>query len=62
MNKPKNDTFHTVDQNFIRDANGEAVGQYCYQDVGKLFVRRCDFELNGEKLLEPQWRAWVEVK
>ena len=39
MNKPKNDTFHTVDQNFIRNANGEAVGNTATKmTVSYLFV------------------------
>lgn len=62
MNAPINDTFHTVDQDFIRNTKNEVVGQYCYQDTGRLFVRRRDSELNGEKLVKPVWRAWQEVK
>tara|TARA_R110000824_G_scaffold337720_1_gene524285 strand:+ start:425 stop:610 length:186 start_codon:yes stop_codon:yes gene_type:complete len=61
MNKPKDDTFHTVDQDFVRDASGEAVAQYCYQDDGKLFIRRRDTELNGKKLVRAQWRDWIEI-
>lgn len=62
MNQPNSDMFHTVDQDFIRNERGETVGQYCYQDDGKLFVRRRDLDLNGEKLTVPQWRPWQEVK
>lgn len=62
MNAPINDTRFGADWGFIRNTNGEVVGQSCYQDTGQLFVRRRDNELNGEKLLEPVWRAWQEVK
>lgn len=61
-NAPKPDTFHTVDQDFIRNTKGEVVGQYCYQDDGRLFVRFRDYELNGKKLTVPQWRAWMMLE
>jgi hypothetical protein len=60
-NAPNNDTFRTVDRDFIRNAKGEAVGQYCYQDDDRLFIRRRT-HINGDKLLMPQWGEWTEVK
>lgn len=61
MNEPTG-ISRTCENQFIVNMKGERIGQWCEQDDGKLFARKLDRELNGEKLLEPQWRAWVEVK
>jgi len=61
MNKPI-EVSRTFERDFIYNVKGERIGQWAMQDNGKMFARKYARELNGEKLVDPQWREWVEVK